>query len=250
MLKDIACSPFAPTQNPSANPWQLHNVKITHTTPDSHCHKVERAIQQMDEKTTAILASTPYIIPSNLLLYAKRASTDAMNHTTTSTLHSSTSPYQLFYKRKPTLNPNPIKSFLAFGATCHIKYTDNQRATIGTRTNTNYNNVPKSGVAINVGVSVAHPGDNLFYTPHSPILLVRNDFEIVSTIPFTWPAQPVQLQTYLTTSSPSYLDIILNDDFPQDSKTIDQTATTSDLAVPSTTPSYDTPAEQNTTSSP
>ena len=40
---------------------------ITHTTPDAHCHKVERAIQQIDQKATAVLESLPYFLPTNLM---------------------------------------------------------------------------------------------------------------------------------------------------------------------------------------
>jgi len=33
----------------------LFHAHITHTTPDAHCHKVERAIQQIGQKATTIL---------------------------------------------------------------------------------------------------------------------------------------------------------------------------------------------------
>jgi hypothetical protein len=37
-----------------ATPLGLFHAHITHTTPDPHCHKVERTIQQIDQKATAI----------------------------------------------------------------------------------------------------------------------------------------------------------------------------------------------------
>jgi len=55
-----------------ATPLGLLQAHITHTTPDAHCHKVERAIQQIDQKAIAILEALPYYLPSKLILYLKR----------------------------------------------------------------------------------------------------------------------------------------------------------------------------------
>jgi len=213
-----------------ATPLGLLKAKISHTTPDSHCHKVERAIQQMDQKVIAQLSSLPYILPGNLILNAKKACADAMNLTPSSTLSSLTTPFKLFYGTKPILNSDPTKALLPFGATCLVKYTDGQRFYLASKNNLNINNVPKAGIAVNLGFSPSHPGDNLFYMPSSAALLPRHAFDIISVIPFNWSPQQVVQQTYTTTQSPRYADIIQNDDYPQASKAINQSSSVNSSA--------------------
>ena len=182
-------------------PLGLLQASISFSTPDAHCHKVERAIQQIDQKVVATLAAMPYVLPPHLILYAKRFCADAINLTPQSTLSASTVPYVLFYKRKPTLNSDPSKSFTPFGATCLVKYTDGQRSTIATNSSLNFNNVDKAGIAINLGISPNHPGDNIFFQPSNNTILFRDSFDMVSTIPDNCPVQPVIQQTYITTST-------------------------------------------------
>ena len=55
-----------------ATPLGLLHAHITDTTPDAHCHKVERAIQQIDQKAIAILESLPYHLPLKRILYLKK----------------------------------------------------------------------------------------------------------------------------------------------------------------------------------
>ena len=65
---------------------------ITFTTPDAHCHKVERAIQQIDQKVIATLAAMTYVLPPSLVLYAKKYCADFINTTPPSTLSPDTAP--------------------------------------------------------------------------------------------------------------------------------------------------------------
>jgi len=64
-----------------ATPLGLFHAHITHTTPDAHCHKVERAIQQIDQEAIAILESLPFFLPTHLILYLKRYCADCINLT-------------------------------------------------------------------------------------------------------------------------------------------------------------------------
>ena len=107
-----------------ATPLGLLRAHITHTTPDAHCHKVERAIQQIDQKATAVLESLPYFLPTNLILYLKKYAADCINLTCSSTQHPASTPYVTFHKMKPLFNPDPSKALLPFGTVCLIKHTE------------------------------------------------------------------------------------------------------------------------------
>jgi hypothetical protein len=87
-----------------ATPLGLLRAHITHTTPDAHCHKVERAIQQIDQKATAVLESLPYFLPTNLILYFKKYAADCINLTSSSTQHPASTPYVTFHRMKPLYN--------------------------------------------------------------------------------------------------------------------------------------------------
>ena len=102
-----------------------------------------------------------------------------------------------------------------------IKHTDGQRATLASKSNLNLHHVPKASIGINFGFDPHHPSDNLFYSP--PSVLIRKVFEPISFIPFNWKPRAVIQQTYITNFIPALPDIILNDDFPQPDKAIDQT---------------------------
>ena len=44
------CTDSEPIRLSLATPLDLLHTSITHTTPDSHCHKAERHIQEIDKK--------------------------------------------------------------------------------------------------------------------------------------------------------------------------------------------------------
>jgi hypothetical protein len=219
------CSDSEPICLSLATDLGLLQADITHTTPDSHCHKVERTIQQIDQKAITVLESIPYHLPTKLILYLKKYCADCINLTSQSTLSATTVPHVIFYKKRPEFNPDPAKALLPFGAVCLIKHTDGQRAALATKAELNIHHVPKATVGVHIGFAVNHPGDNIFYSSPSPTPLIRRVFEVISMIPFSWKPKSVLQQTYITNSNPSYADIILNDDFPQPSKSIDQLST-------------------------
>ena len=237
------CSDAEPICQSLTFPIGFLQSSITFTTPDAHCHKVERAIQQIDQKVVAVLAAMPYVLPPHLILYAKKYCADSINLTPQSTLSSATSPYLLFYKKKPTFNSDSTKSFIPFGAACLVKFTDGQRTTIASNSNLNLNNVTKAGVAINLGTSPNHPGDNIFYQPSNNTIIFRNSYEKISAIPSDYQPQPIIQQTYITTSSPSYTDIITNDDYPHGSRHISNVS--NDIDPTSTVSSDDSPPEKD-----
>ena len=216
----------------------LLQADITHTTPDSHCHKVERMIQQIDQKAITILESIPYHLPTKLILYLKKYCADCINMTAQSTLDATTVPYVLFYKRRPELNHDPTKALLPFGAVCLIKHTDGQRIALATKLELNLHHVPKAAVGVHIGFAANHPGDNLFYSFPSTLPLVRRVFEIISLIPFSWTPKPVLQQTYITNINPSYSDIISNDDYPQPNQSVDQTVPNVSPVSSPTVPQY------------
>jgi hypothetical protein len=209
-----------------ATPLGLFHAHITHTTPDAHCHKVERAIQQIDQKAIAILESLPYFLPPKLILYLKKYCADCINLTSSSTQHPASTPYVLFHRTKPQLNSNPSKSLTAFGTVCLIKHTDGQRATLASKLNMNLHHVPKASIGVKLGFDHHHPGDDIFFCPPSTTPLIRNNYEVVSVIPFDWKPKQVLQQTYITNINPTYEDILLRNDYPQPDAAIDQLAPT------------------------
>ena len=174
-----------------ATPLGLLHAHITHTTPDAHCHKVERSIQQIDQKATAILESLPYILPTKFILYLKKYCADCINLTCSSTQHRDTIPYFAFHRVKPRFNSDPSKSFLAFGTVCLIKHTEGQRASLASKLNLNIHHVSKASIGVMLGFSDHHPGNAIFYSPPSTIPLIRDNYEVVSVIPFDWKPKPV-----------------------------------------------------------
>jgi hypothetical protein len=196
-----------------ATPLGLLQAHITHTTPDAHCYKVERAILQMDQKATAILESLPYFLPTKLILYLKKYCADCINLTCSSTQHPDTIPYVAFHRVKPEFNTDSSKAFLPVGTVC--KHTEGQRASLASKLNLNLHHVPKASIGVNLGFIHHHPGNNIFYSPPSSTPLIRDNFEIVSVVPFGWKLKPVVQQTYITNINPSYHDIIRRDDYPQ-----------------------------------
>ena len=205
-----------------ATPLGLYHAHITHTTPDAHCHKVERAIQQIDQKAIAILESLPYFLPPKLILYLKKYCADCINLTCSSTQHPASTPYVLFHGTKPQLNSHPSKALTAFGTVCLIKHTDGQRATLASKLNMNLHHVPKASIGVKLGFDQHHPGDDIFFCPPSTTPLIRNNFEVVSIIPFDWKPKQVLQQTYITNINPTYEDILLRNDYPQPDSAIDQ----------------------------
>ena len=73
----------------------------------------------------------------------------------------------------------------------------------------------KGSIGVNLGFSHHHPGNNIFYSPPSTTPLIRDNFEIISVVPFGWKLKPVVQQTYITNINPSYHDIVRRDDYPQ-----------------------------------
>jgi hypothetical protein len=189
------CSDSEAIYRSLATPLGLFHAHITHTTPAAHCHKVERAIQQIDQMAITILESLPFFLPLHLILYLKRYCADCINLTCSSTQHPATTPYVAFHRTKPQFNSDPSKAILPFGAVCLIKHTDRQRATLAAKLNLNLHHVPKASIGINLGFCHHHPGNNIF--------------EIVSVLPFEWKPKPVLQQTYITNIKPTYEDIIL-----------------------------------------
>jgi len=205
-----------------ATPLGLLRAHITHTTPDAHCHKVERAIQQIDQKATAVLESLPYHLPTNLILYLKKYAADCINLTCSSTQHPASTPYVTFHRMKPLFNSDPSKAFIPFGTVCLIKHTEGQRAALATKLNLNIHHVPKASIGVNLGYCHHHPGNNVFYSPPSTNPLIRSNFEIISLIPFGWKPKEVLQQTYIQNINPTYDDILLRNDYPQPNKAVNQ----------------------------
>jgi hypothetical protein len=113
-----------------------------------------------------------------------------------------------FHRVKPQFNSDPAKAFLPFGAVCLIKNTEGQRATLASKMNLNIHHVPKASIDINLGFNDHHPSNNIFYTHPSATLLIRNNYKVVSLIPFGWKPMSVHQQTYTTNINPSYLNIL------------------------------------------
>jgi hypothetical protein len=216
-----------------ATPLGLLRAHITHTTPDAHCHKVERAIQQIDQKATAVLESLPYFLPTNLILYLKKYAADCINLTCSSTQHPASTPYVTFHRMKPLFNPDPSKALLPFGTVCLIKHTEGQRVALASKLNLNIHHVPKASIGVNLGYCHHHPGNNVFHSPPSTNPLIRSNFEIISLIPFGWKPKAVLQQTYIQNINPTYDDILLRGDYPQLNKAVDQ------LGQPLSTPPPD-----------
>ena len=104
-----------------------------------------------------------------------------------------------------------------------IKHTEGQRASLASKLNLNIHHVPKASIGVNLGFSHHHPGNNIFYSPPSSTPLIRDNFEIVSVVPFGWKLKPVIQQTYITNINPSYQNIIRRDEYPQQHQDADQT---------------------------
>ena len=209
------CTDSEPICQSLTTPLGLLHCSISHTTPNMHCHKVERVTQVIDNKAVAVLAGLPYRLSPTLILHLKAFIANQLNHTAQSTLHTAVTPYWSFYKAKPVLNKDPAKAFLPFGATVLIKLTDGQRTTLASKESLNTNNVAKSALAINLGTSIHHPGDNMFYRTDSPDLLPRQRWEPISIFePFGWKSQRVLQQTYIQQETPIARDIIHAADYP------------------------------------
>jgi hypothetical protein len=192
------CTDSEPICESLTTPLGLLHCSISHTTPDMHCHKVERVTQVIDNKAVAVLAGLPYRLSPTLILHLKAFIANQLNHTAQSTLHTAVTPYWSFYKAKPVLNKDPAKAFLPFGATVLIKLTDGQRTTLASKESLNTNNVAKSALAINLGTSIHHPGDNMSNTRHPSL--------VTSSKPLTTPScDHPSTNSSLPTSHPSYL---------------------------------------------
>ena len=107
-------------------------------------------------------------------------------------MNSAMNPYKRFYKTQPVLSPDPTKAFLTFSAPAMIKLTDGQRTALASKQHLNTNNVHKGIMAINLGTSIHHPSDNMFFTSDSPSLLPRKRWKLIAIAePFGWKTQIV-----------------------------------------------------------
>ena len=93
--------------------------------------------------------------------------------------------------------------------------------------NLNIHHLPKATIGVNIGIDNHHPKNNIFFCPPSTTPLIRDNFEVVSLIPFGWKPKPVLQQTYITNINPTYPDIIRRDDYSRPDQAIDQTSTNS-----------------------
>lgn len=210
------CSDSEATCQSLTTSLELIGCSISHTTPDIHCHKVERVIQEIGQKAVAIRAGLHYHLPPSLTLHLWKYCADEINLTAQASMDPAMNPYKRFYKTQPVLNPDPTKAFLTFGAPALIKLTDGQRTAAASKQHLNTNNLHKGTLAINLGTSIHHPGDNMFFTPDSPTLLPRKRWEPVAIAePFGWKAQIVLQRTYLKNATPTANDIIQADDYPR-----------------------------------
>ena len=114
-----------------------HNKFRSYTTPDSHCHKAERHIQEIDKKVITILESLEYALPTKFIINLKKYVADCINLNSQSTFSPTPGPYAKFHKKSPEFNPDPTKALLPFGAVCMIKHTDGQRASLATKSKLN-----------------------------------------------------------------------------------------------------------------
>ena len=76
-------------------------------------------------------------------------------------------------------------------------------------------------IGVKLGFDHHHPGNDLFYCPPSTTPLIRNNYEVVSMIPFDWPKTVLQ-QTYIKNINPTFEDILLRKDYPHHEKAVDQ----------------------------
>ena len=191
------CTDSEPICLSLATPLGLLHTSITHTTPDSHCHKAERHIQEIDKKVITILESLEYVLPTKFIINLKKYVADCINLTSQSTFSPTPGPYAKFHKKSPEFNPDPTKALLPFGAVCMIKHTDGQRASLATKSKLNLHHVPKASIGINLGFSPYHPGDNIFYCPPATLPIIRRVYERISYIPFNYKPKDVIQQKYI-----------------------------------------------------
>jgi len=125
---------------------------------------------------------------------------------------------------------------------CLIKHTEGQRTTLASKMNLNIHHVPKACIGVNLGFNDHHPGNNVFFTHPSATPLIRDNYEVVSLIPFSWKPKSVHQQTYTTNINPSYHDILRRNDYAQPDPAIDQASTAS---TNTPTKSADTPASES-----
>jgi len=170
-----------------------------------HCHKVERAIQQIDQKATAVLESLPHFLPTNLILYLKKYVWTA----STSRAH-------------PLSTQLPPSMLLPFQSLSSFRNCLPHQAHRGTTSCASIQAEPEQtprpqGKHHHPGDNVFHhhPGNNVFHSPPSTNPLMRSNFEIISFIPFRWKPKAVLQQTYIQNINPTYEDILLRSDYPR-----------------------------------
>ena len=105
---------------------------------------------------------------------------------------------------------------------CLIKHTEGQRAPLDTKFNLNLHHVPKATIGVKLGFDHHHPGNDLFFCPPSTTHHIRNNYEVVSMIPFDWKPKTVLQQTYIQNINPTFDDILLRNDYPHHGKAVDQ----------------------------
>ena len=160
-------------------------IKVIASPAEQHQQRVERYIQTVNNRTTAVLEGLDFVLPNKYLLQARFNTAVEMNKMQNSRCSPST-PYLLTEQKHPSSHIEvPL---LRFGATAMVRMGVNKRVSIARGSKIPVKNTSKSELGVCLGSNPLYSGQYMFAIKNGAVV-PRKRFKVVACEPFDWPRQ-------------------------------------------------------------
>jgi hypothetical protein len=158
------------------------HIKMTYSPPHQHAQLVERHVCTVIDRCRTMKASMTTILPEELYGELYRAAATYINMFPTSH-HHTTTPIFLMEGDKPDLDKQRLVPFGTVVMVCEVR---REKTSSGDKL------APKSQVGVVLGPSLHSHSTMQVYIPETGKVVSRNDFEVLSTVPisFPWATKP------------------------------------------------------------
>ena len=161
-------------------------IDLIGMAPEDHASMVERYIQELDKRSTAILEGLRYHLPRRYILHLHQHTAYQMNALPNDRTFKLSILSISFLLRTRGQNSTPPMMPLAFGDLCIIKLGEGQKDTIRKHHPTQKQLVPRATYGVFLG-RVPNNSTTLYFLQNNGIIVIRRDFKVIKDyIPFGW----------------------------------------------------------------
>ena len=140
-----------------------HGILMTLVGPGQFCQRMERSIQDQDNRGAAILASLPYVLPPKYHSYLRQYIIDCLNSMSNAKTFP-TSPQRLIHGRDIPATP------FGFGDTVMVRQFAQKRTALAKAQGTIPGTLPRAELGVMMGFAANLPGSLLFLLANGEIV--------------------------------------------------------------------------------